>query len=307
MVKKQDKEQEIEPFVEMEQLNLFFSLDIQDVKFRDSSNNQTIPNFSLQKNKRVKKLEYVDDRTGKYFTVIPHQEYGAPNIWDYDILLFLISLLNESIEKGETPNRDIYFIPYRLFQQVRWMKSTTKKTSGALYLRLDEALDRLSTAYNITNIETDKGKRTKKWHWITEIEKTTNKNGKCEGIKVVIAEWLYKLVVEQRRVLSISPAYFKLKSGIDRHLYRVLRKFLGNQDYFKISLERLHSYFPSGKDFYLFKRDLKKSVERDALPEITMTIDNTNKGYLIATLRPGASLERRLPYQMREDAADSKP
>jgi plasmid replication initiation protein len=303
MVKKQDKEQEIEPFVEMEQLNLFFSLDIQDLKYRDSSNNLTIPNFSLQKNKRVKKLEYVDDRTGNYFTVNPHPDYGAPTIFDLDVLLYLISLLNEAIEKGENPSREIYFIPFRLFTCVKWIKSTKGKAGGEHYKRLDAALDRLSTAYNITNIETeDKGTKTHKWHWISEIKKTTNQRGKVEGIQVVIAEWLYKLIVEQRKVLSLSPAYFRLSRGIDRHLFRIFRKFLGNQDFFKISVERLYTYFPSGKLYYLFKRDLKKAVERNALPEMNLIYDKSSKDYIIATLKDGAKLERRLPYSMRTTA-----
>jgi plasmid replication initiation protein len=305
MVKKQEDKKNIEPFQEMEQLNLFFALDIQDVKFRDSSKNQPIPNFSLQKKRQINKVEFVDERTGNYFIVYPHQEFGQPTIWDYDILIFLISLLNEGNKKGKPPPNDIYFIPYRLFLQCRWIKSTSRRTSGSLYKRLDEALDRLSTTYNKTNIKTADNKTIEnRWHWITDIKKTTNSKGKVEGVQVRLCEWLYQLVIRKENILSISPEYFKIRSGIDRYLYRLLRKFLGSQDFFEISFDRLFDYYPPGKDYSLFKRDIRKAIDRNGLPEMNMKlVKKTKKEYLLATLKDGAVLERRLPYSMREDGS----
>jgi plasmid replication initiation protein len=304
MEKDNEQEQIVpKPFKEMEQLNLFFALDIQDVKFRDSQKNQTIPNFSLQKKRQINKVEYVDERTGNYFTVYPHQEFGQPTIWDYDILIFLISLINEAnTNPNKPPPNDIYFIPFRLFIQCKWIKSTSRRTSGEQYKRLDEALDRLSSSYNKTNIKTADGKTIeKKWHWITDIEKTTNPNGKVEGVRVRLSEWLYKLVISKKNVLSLSPQYFTIKSGIDRYLYRILRKFLGSQDFFEISFERLYDYYPPGKNYALFKRDIRKAIKRDGLPEMNLILKKTNKEYLLATLKDGVNLERRLPYSMRSE------
>ncbi|PQA71437.1 replication initiator protein A, partial [Brucella oryzae] len=41
--------------------------------------------------------------------------------------------------------------------------------------------------------------------------------------------WFYQSVIDRSLVLAINPAYFRLKGGIERWLYRVARKHAGYQ------------------------------------------------------------------------------
>jgi plasmid replication initiation protein len=65
--------------------------------------------------------------------------------------------------------------------------------------------------------------------WLNEWKEITDERGRSLGLEFIIPDWLYDGIVNQRLVLTIDPAYFDLTSGIERWLYRVVRKHGGRQ------------------------------------------------------------------------------
>jgi plasmid replication initiation protein len=96
----------------------------------------------------------------------------------------------------------------------------------------------------------------------------------CE---VVVSEWLFGLFVNSRRALAIDSAYFDLQGGLERKLYGILRKHLGNQSIWQIGLDTLKDLCGVRRDLRRFTYDLKKIVER-GLPGFDLEITKSPRG-----------------------------
>ena len=292
---------EIKKYKEPEQLNLFFPIDILEPNFRDIMPVMAIPIVSISKKKRTTPIEY--ERKGIYFKVEPHQKYGVPTIWDFDVLIYITSILNEARNQGKPISRFIEIVPHRLFIQCKWIK-TTDKASGREYQRLEQALDRLQTASNITNIQIEGVKAKKRWSWISEYNKQEDDKGRIRGMNVVLSEWMFTAIMD-RKVLSIPPEYFKIRSGISKYLFRIMRKMIGSNDSFRIKIETIMEMFPppenpTAHNYRNLKRDLLNVIEKDELPEYSMEVYKDGKNLLLAACpRPGAIRDRRLPRKLR--------
>ncbi|MCX2956536.1 MAG: replication initiator protein A, partial [Candidatus Regiella insecticola] len=53
-------------------------------------------------------------------------------------------------------------------------------------------------------------------------------------IEVTLPDWLYQ-ALHKKKMLKISPDYFRIRKAIDRRLYEIARKHCGNQGEFTIS------------------------------------------------------------------------
>src|SRR4051812_42308643 len=127
------------------QLNLF-TVSASDPPLRDSRDVMEYPFLSLQK-KRVKPIEY---RTGNIsIEVHAPVKFGIASIWDWDLIIFAASHLNEAIEDGRKTSQRIRFIPYDALRQMG------RGTSGRHYKELAEAIRRLRMTTVITNIRYD--------------------------------------------------------------------------------------------------------------------------------------------------------
>ncbi|CAK0742154.1 Plasmid replication initiator protein [Azospirillaceae bacterium] len=245
------------------QFDLFFDC-LYDMPLRDQWHTMERPFFSLSKNKRIKPIEYsgVDKHGEVTVKVEAVPAYGMATIWDADILIWAVSKMIE--QKRAYGNDDIartlHFQPHDLLKSVRRM------VGGDQYIRLREALNRLQTTTIETNIRSKDTARKKmrrfSWidSWKEEVEEGT---GRCKGMSLCVADWLYEGVHNTDLVLEISPDYFLLDGGIERWLYRVARKHAGHKEVgFSISVDTL--FEKSGieeKNKRMFKSRLKKIVK----------------------------------------------
>lgn len=49
------------------------------------------------------------------------------------------------------------------------------------------------------------------------------------GIELILPDWFYAGVLDRALVLTIDRAYFSLTGGLERWLYRMVRKHGGHQ------------------------------------------------------------------------------
>ena len=101
-------------------------------------------------------------------------------------------------------------------------------------------------------------------------------------------DWFYAGVLDAALVLTIDPAYFRLKGGIERWLYRLVRKHGGRQEHgWQFDFRHLYRKSGSAARFSDFAYDVRALVARQSLPGYVLGIermpdDNTE----LLTFRP---------------------
>ena len=118
------------------QLDLFVAL-AGDIPFRDEREAMTAPLVSLSKNKR--NLIEWQGPSGQNVTVTAPEKYGVATIWDYDLILWSISQINEAINSNLDTSPRIFFHPYDM------LKATGRNTGGKGYTELKAAMRRLQS------------------------------------------------------------------------------------------------------------------------------------------------------------------
>jgi len=83
---------------------------------------------------------------------------------------------------------------------------------------------------------------TKGFHLIEEytIKRQYDKSdGRMVYCEFTLSNWLFQ-AIQAQGVLTLHPAYFRLRQALARRLYEIARKHCGRQPRFQIRLARLH-------------------------------------------------------------------
>ena len=81
-------------------------------------------------------------------------------------------------------------------------------------------------------------------------------------------------MVDAALVLTIDPTYFRLTGGIERWLYRLVRKHGGRQEHgWQFDFQHLYRKSGSVARFYDFAADLRALVARQSLPGYVLGIE----------------------------------
>src|SRR4029079_5772822 len=142
------------------------------------------------------------------------------HIWDYDVLIWLMSKLNEAIDRGEEVSPRIVATPSEILTGIG------RSNVGGDCADLVAALNRLvgtmvETNIGVINYRGRKARRVSTFThlagWSHEYEPGTQRR---TGIILQLNDWMYQGIVEHRDVLKIPREYFDLTSGYARWLYR---------------------------------------------------------------------------------------
>lgn len=264
---------------EREQLDLFRALP-GDMAPRDSQYLMAYPFFSLCKSKRVKPIDF---RAGNVtIRVEGTQEHGIATIWDADVLIWAASQIVEAKDAGLRPSRLMRATPYEILRFIGRGKSLRD------YQRLKAALDRLQSTTVATSIRETTGRRLHRFSWINEWKELADASGTPLGIELILPDWFFAGVLDAALVLTIDPAYFRLTGGIERWLYRLVRKHGGKQAYgWQFDFRYLHQKSGSTAKPYDFACDLRALVARQSLPGYVLGIERMpDNGMELLTFRP---------------------
>ena len=92
-------------------------------------------------------------------------------------------------------------------------------------------------------------------------------HGRPRGLELILPDWFYAGVLDDALVLTIDRAYFDLTGGLERWLYRVVRKHGGRQQGgWSFDLVHLHAKSGSLSPLKHFAYDLREIVRRQTLP-----------------------------------------
>ena len=245
----------------------------------DAQVRMAYPFFSLAKSKRV---EPIDFRSGDIsIRVEGTREYGLATIWDADVLIWAASQIVEARDAGIQPSRFIVATPYEILQFIG------RGTSLRDYQRLRAAFDRLQSTTVATSIRQVAGRRMHRFSWLNEWKERADAQGRPLGIELILPDWFYRGVVDASLVLTIDRAYFDLTGGIERWLYRVVRKHGGRQQQgWRFDFRHLHAKSGSAARFSDFALDLRRIVRSQSLPGYQLAIVVRAGRNEVLTFRP---------------------
>ena len=247
-----------------EQLDLFRALP-GDMAPRDAQDLMAYPFFSLAKSRRVAPIDF--RAGGVTIRVEGTQEHGIATIWDADILIWAASQIVEARDAGIRTSRLMQVRPYEILRFIG------RGTSLRDYQRLKATLDRLQSTSVATSIRETTGRRLHRFSWINEWKELADAHGTPLGIELILPDWFYAGVLDEALVLTIDPAYFTLTGGIERWLYRLVRKHGGRQEHgWQFDFPHLYRKSGSVARFYDFAVDLRALVARQSLPGYVLGI-----------------------------------
>ena len=255
---------------ERERLDLFRALP-DDLAPRDAQDLMAYPFFSLAKSKRVLPIDYRVGAIAIRVEAVP--EYGMATIWDADVLIWAASQIVEARDSGLKTSRLMAATPYEILTFVG------RGTGARDYDRLKAALDRLQSTTVLTSIRQPAERRRHRFSWINEWKETADANGRPLGLELILPDWFYAGVLDDALVLTIDRAYFGLTGGLERWLYRVVRKHGGRQvDGWSFDFLHLHAKSGSLSPLKHFAFDVREIVRRQTLPGYRLVVERGLRG-----------------------------
>ena len=258
----------------------FFILDVSDAAPKDDMASMEHPVFSLSVKPDMRELEYEHD--GKRITVVPSGK-GLATIMDKDILLYCISKLVHQLNSGDEISPWVEMTAHEVMVATNW------RTNRESYQRFDDALDRLRGTTIKTNIKTGDHTQVRGFGLIDEYEISRKDEtgkagpfGRMARVRIKVSDWTFR-AVQGMEVLTINPQYFRLRRPLERRIYELARKHVGDQGKpFRIGLDKLQRKAGSTSAEKKFKYFLKQIAEDGHIPDYSIAIDS---GMVVFTAR----------------------
>lgn len=262
------------------QLDLFRALP-GDFAPRDAQDLMAYPFFSLSKSHRVAPIDFVAGSIAIRVEAVP--DHGMATIWDADILIWAASQIVEARDAGLRTSRLMAATPYEILRFIG------RGTSLRDYQRLKAALDRLQSTTISTTIRQPAEGRRHRFSWINEWKERTDRNSRPDGIEMIVPDWFYQAVLDDALVLTIDRAYFDLTGGLERWLYRIVRKHGGRQRRgWRFDFRHLHRKSGSLSPFKRFAFELRDIIRRQPLPGYTLFTEVETGGRVLLAFEPSA-------------------
>ncbi|ARW15984.1 replication initiator protein A [Komagataeibacter europaeus] len=237
-----------------------------DMAPRDMQDLMAFPFFSLAKSPRIVPIDFAAG--GVTIRVEASAEHGLATIWDADILIWAASHIVEARDAGRRISRRMVASPHEILRFIG------RGTSIRDYNRLRAALNRLQATSIMTSLRQSAEKRLHRFSWINEWAARTDSGGQSDGVELVLPDWLYAALLDDALVLTIDRAYFSLTGGLERWLYRVVRKHGGHQRRgWRFEFRHLYEKSASLSSFTRFSLELRQMARRQPLPGYRLSVE----------------------------------
>jgi plasmid replication initiation protein len=262
----------------MQQLDLFVA-NLLDYNLKDDMATMEAPLFSLSTKPDMDTWKWISPDKKKWLEVTP-SSIGRATIHDKDLLIYLTSQLNSAMNDAQRcgtkmPGRRIRFTLHD------FLIATGRDTAGKSYTSVESTIDRLSGTRLKTNIEMGNIDRRSSFGLIERadyiIETDSKGNKRMTSIEVSLSEWLYR-ALEQKNILTITPHYFSLRKPLEKRLYELARKHVGEQPEWIIMEDNLLVKSGSKANIREFRRMLIAIIDDDSIPDYRMARYKSDKG-----------------------------
>jgi plasmid replication initiation protein len=260
------------------QLDLFRALP-GEFAVRDAQDLMAYPFFPLSKSHRVAPIDFIGGAVTIRVESVP--DHGMATIWDADILIWAASQIVEARDAGLRTSRLMAATPYEILRFIG------RGTSLRDYQRLKAALDRLQSTTVCTSIRQPAEGRRHRFSWINEWKERTDRNGRPDGIEMILPDWFYQAVLDDALILTIDRAYFNLAGGLERWLYRIVRKHGGSQRKgWRFDFRHLHQKSGALSPFKRFAFELRDIIRRQPLPGYRLFLEVEIGGRTLLAFEP---------------------
>ncbi len=245
----------------------FFVCDIFDAALKGDSASMEHPIFSLSKKPDLKVRRY---ENGEKWAEIRPSIKGLATVFDRDILIYCISQLVAAVNDARPISQRLRLRAYDL------LVATNRDTSGRGYLQLREALERLQGTQIATNVITG-GKEVFDVFGLINRARIVRetRDGRMQEVEIELSDWVFQ-AVEAQEVLTLDRRYFQLAKPLERRLYELARKHVGQQAGFKINIDKLRNKCGSQSTTKEFRRLLQSIITDDTahnhMPGYSFTI-----------------------------------
>ncbi len=224
------------------------------------------PFFSLAKSHRTTPIDFRAGDIAIRVEAVP--EHGMATIWDADVLIWAASQIVQARDSGLRTSRLMAATPHEILTFIG------RGTSLRDYQRLKAALDRLQSTTVATSLRQSNERRMHRFSWINEWTERADEHGHPGGIELIVPDWFYRGVLDDALVLTIDRAYFALTGGLERWLYRIVRKHGGRQrSGWRFDFRHLHLKSASLSPFKRFAFELRDIVRRQPLPGYSLCVE----------------------------------
>lgn len=242
---------------------------------RDITEIMGAPFLALSKNRKAPII--YESHDGKIKVKISrHTKHYLASIYDWDIVIFAASRLQEILNSGsDIPPRTLIVPRHEILKAIR--KQDGKKEEKDLIA----SLSRLQTTAVETTIRNEDGRYDAGFGFIDSWGYTNRKDVK--EFSITLSQWLYEGICGKGALLKIPSEYFGITSGLKKFLYRTARKHVGkNEQSWKFSIEKLYEKSGSEQELKQFKYNLRKAVLDDDIPEYSLKwVETEAKTYVI--------------------------
>lgn len=271
----------------------FFVCDVFDAAFKGDRASMEHPIFSLSKKPDMATRRY--ENAGKWCEVRPSSK-GLATVFDRDVLIYCISQCIARINENLPISRTLRFKAYDLLIAT----NRDVKGGGRAYKLLREAFERLQGTQIATNIVTGGVEQFDVFSLIDRARVVREtRDGRMIEVEITLSDWVFNAISE-REVLTLNRRYFQLARPLERRLYELARKHVGDQAEFRISIEKLHRKSGSQSTLREFKRLLRSVIDDDAahdhMPEYRFEIDDG-----IVVMQPKGERPPALPCHLMLD------
>ena len=242
-----------------------FVCDITDVILKDDMASMEHPFYSLSKKPDREPRRY--EHNGQWIEFRPSIK-GLPTIYDKDLIIYAVSQLIAGMKEGRPISKNVKIDPYA------FLVFTQRGVGGRDYDALSDSLDRIDGTRFRTNVLFN-GTRTDEWMGIIDGAKmeTDERTGKIRSLELKLSDMVIA-TVEKMEVLTLHPDYFRLSRPIERRVYEIARKSVGQGDSWSFLMPTLHKKSGSKGSLREFRRQMKPIIEKDFLPDYMVVYDD---------------------------------
>lgn len=256
---------------------------------RDLMEIMEVPFLALSKKRRNPIVYESPDGTRKV-KITRHTGHFLASVYDWDIVLFVASKMQEILNSGsDIPPRTMVIPRHEILSKIH--KLNIKKQQKDL----ENSLSRLKLTGIDTTIRNEDYRYRAGFGFLDSWGYTERKD--IKEIHITLSQWLYDGICAQGALLKVDQEYFDITSGLKRFLYRTARKHVGkNEKTWKFSIEKLYEKSGSEREFKKFKSDLKTAVLANDLPGYSVQwLQEGKKAFvLFNTLTAIEKLERKI-------------
>ncbi len=226
---------------------------------RDIMESMGIPFLALSKNRKAPIVYESPDGTTKV-RISCHSEHYIASIYDWDIIQCIAGKIQEVINsKKDIPARTVIIPRHELIKELHKHDGKTNQK------KIEASLKRLQTTLIETTVRNEDYRYRSGFGFINDWGYTERKD--IKEFRITLSDWLYDGICRDGALLKVHQEYFDITSGLQRVLYRIARKHVGNQNKsWDFSIEELHKKSGSEQELKKFKYDLKKAIDGQKIP-----------------------------------------